>query len=279
MSNRCMNRVWELSKQRGMALFLLIAIADFADDNGFAFPRFDTLAAKIRMSKRQTIRIVANLEAAGELLVFKRHNRSNLYVVLAGTARERLAAALQRVTSFGVTVPPGTLEKVCTRLSPLDALPAAGGPQQLEDKGSSRGDNLSPQAPPQVSDCHPPAETLSPRGDILSPGSDTAMAPDPLGSLIDPSIERKWENTLVLLQGQMTKATFDRLLRGSRAVSLDGETLTVQVRYSHAVWWLETRLIPVVLRSLSLYVPCKAVRFIPPPDHNLTHAQPAVAPP
>ena len=53
-----MTRVWDESKQRGGALLVLLAIADFADDEGKAFPSVQTLAAKSRLSESQTHHIL-----------------------------------------------------------------------------------------------------------------------------------------------------------------------------------------------------------------------------
>jgi hypothetical protein len=101
MSIHCANRVWEYSAQEGNALLLLLALADYADENGFAFPGQETLAAKTRLGVRQTRRHLAALQAAGELLILDRPGRSNLYVVLAGASHQALAAALDRAASFG----------------------------------------------------------------------------------------------------------------------------------------------------------------------------------
>jgi hypothetical protein len=50
MSVRTLNRVWEASRQTGGALLVLLAIADFADDDGLAYPSISTLARKARLS-------------------------------------------------------------------------------------------------------------------------------------------------------------------------------------------------------------------------------------
>ena len=52
MSIQCIDRVWEHSGQKGAGLLLLLAIAGYAGDNGFAFPGLATLAAKTRLSRR-----------------------------------------------------------------------------------------------------------------------------------------------------------------------------------------------------------------------------------
>jgi hypothetical protein len=59
-----------------------------------------------------------------------------------------------------------------------------------------------------------------------------------------------WEMVLGELQLQMTRATFDTWLRGSRGVGRENGTLRVEVRHVAAVEWLENRLEQVVLRTV-----------------------------
>lgn len=62
-----MSRVWKHSEQRGGALLILLALADFADDDGYAWPAVPTLAAKARMTERNARYTLRSLEAAGEI--------------------------------------------------------------------------------------------------------------------------------------------------------------------------------------------------------------------
>jgi hypothetical protein len=48
---------------------MLLAIADFADDDGSAYPSVPTLAAKCRMKPRNANYILAALQESGELQV------------------------------------------------------------------------------------------------------------------------------------------------------------------------------------------------------------------
>lgn len=84
MSIRVMTRVWEHSQAKGSGLLLLLAIADFAhDDGGGAWPSISKLAKKIRMNSRTTQRIIESLVEMGELEVREREgpNFTNLYRV------------------------------------------------------------------------------------------------------------------------------------------------------------------------------------------------------
>jgi hypothetical protein len=63
-----------------------------------------------------------------------------------------------------------------------------------------------------------------------------------------------WDAVLKDLQGRMTRATFDQLLRGSKLTDLklaEGDepaSLTVQAFYAHGVPWLENRFKSLVER-------------------------------
>ena len=86
MSIRTMDRVWKNSMQSGGKLLLLLAIADFANDKGMAYPGIDTLAEKTRQSRRTVQRQLAELEAEQEIAIEPGTGRSNTntYWVLTG---------------------------------------------------------------------------------------------------------------------------------------------------------------------------------------------------
>lgn len=69
MSVRTMAKVWELSQHSGTNLLMLLAIADFADDQGKAYPSVTTLAEKCRMQPRNAQVILGSLRQSGELEV------------------------------------------------------------------------------------------------------------------------------------------------------------------------------------------------------------------
>jgi hypothetical protein len=84
MSIKVMSAVWENSKQHQGSLLVLLAIADYAHEDGSgAYPAIETLARKSRLSLRQTRRAIQTLVQAGELVVEhnKGPNRVNLYRV------------------------------------------------------------------------------------------------------------------------------------------------------------------------------------------------------
>lgn len=95
MSVRTMARVWAESKQSGTHLLMLLAIADFADDDGNAYPSVPTLAEKCRMQTRNANVILAALKTSGELQV--RPNEGP-----KGTNRYRIVMPSQGVQSLAV---------------------------------------------------------------------------------------------------------------------------------------------------------------------------------
>jgi hypothetical protein len=81
-----MARVWDASTHSGTELLMLLAIADFADDAGNAYPAVGTLAEKCRMSSRNANFILTALRQSGELEVRANEGPkgTNRYKVLVG---------------------------------------------------------------------------------------------------------------------------------------------------------------------------------------------------
>jgi len=64
-----MTQVWEHSQAAGSQLLVLLAIADFADDLGKAWPSVPTLAKKARITKRHAQKVIRQLKDMGELAI------------------------------------------------------------------------------------------------------------------------------------------------------------------------------------------------------------------
>lgn len=100
MSNSILKTVWEKSKQKGSKLLLLVALADIAEDSGFTFAGEEYLKDKIRMSLRQTQRLLASLDKDGEIYVHipnisgRGHKKG--YLVLTGMELDEIQ---KRMTS------------------------------------------------------------------------------------------------------------------------------------------------------------------------------------
>lgn len=98
MSIKAMTRVWDYSEQKGSRLLLLLAIADYAHDDGAgANPSTRTLARKTRMTQQNVMLLIDRCEASGELHVVRGRNRnSNQYTIVLRepTAKKILAQKL-----------------------------------------------------------------------------------------------------------------------------------------------------------------------------------------
>lgn len=66
------------------------------------------------------------------------------------------------------------------------------------------------------------------------------------------TMEQTWTTVLRDLELQMTQATFNTWLKGTRCVEYDagGDALVIAVKNEYAVEWLESRLYPVIQRTL-----------------------------
>jgi len=90
LSIKVMTWVWEHSTHKEGSLLVLLAIADIADDEGKAWPSIARIAAKARLSERQTQYILRRLETSGELSVDRgggRHH-TNVFWVNIGKGAE-----------------------------------------------------------------------------------------------------------------------------------------------------------------------------------------------
>jgi hypothetical protein len=96
---------------------------------------------------------------------------------------------------------------------------------------------------------------------------------------MDPSVGEIWTETLSALKLAMARGTFNSCLLGSRPLAFDGETLTVEARYDHAVPWLENRLAPVLafyLPGVRIHSPCRTrTKSMKHPELRRFHCRPA----
>jgi hypothetical protein len=87
MSVRTLSAVWSYSTQKGGHLLVMLALSDFADDDGLSWASVPTIAAKSRLTDRHVQRVLRDLEAAGEIAIGQRSRgdgsaTSNTYRVI-----------------------------------------------------------------------------------------------------------------------------------------------------------------------------------------------------
>lgn len=173
MSVRTMAKVWEFSQHKGNDLLMLLAIADFADDDGKAYPSVNTLAEKCRMQGRGANKVLAALRASGELEIRQNEGPkgTNLYrIVLAPHALSNRTPPVQTDTLSEKTAPPVQMDPI-----PLS---------KWTDEPS-----VNHQEPPEVAQALSPAARKSKKGEITlaqflehckSSGEKSIPADDPI---------------------------------------------------------------------------------------------------
>lgn len=75
MSIKWMSYFWERTDYKEGELLTALALADFADDNGFCFPFMEQLAKKARIGVRQVQKILRNFEDDGLLEITRFQGR------------------------------------------------------------------------------------------------------------------------------------------------------------------------------------------------------------
>lgn len=128
MSVRTMARVWEQSRHKGSDLLMLLAIADFADDDGYAYPSVPKLAEKCRMSPRNANLVLSVLRESGELDVRQNEGPkgTNLYrVTLKDSSPLKNSSPLKRASSppeesFPIPLKPASDEPSVNHQEPSD---------------------------------------------------------------------------------------------------------------------------------------------------------------
>jgi len=132
-----MTRVWDTSPQKSSALLLTLALADNANDSGLCWPGTTYLAQKIRMSERQTIRLIDQLATDGEIYIEKplRYGRGSktLYVILSGLDQAQIAVTLQNALDLDEAEAQQSAASVWERVTSC----------QKDDKSAPKGDKLS----------------------------------------------------------------------------------------------------------------------------------------
>lgn len=106
MSIKVTNWVWENSQSRNGARLVMLAIADRADENGFAWPSIEDIAARTFLSPRSVQKGIANLIEIGELAVGLgggRHRRNRYQIIPKPRQIDGVTAQKPR-TSDGVTL-------------------------------------------------------------------------------------------------------------------------------------------------------------------------------
>lgn len=90
MSIKAMVEVWEHSQHRSSRLVVLLALADWANDDGWCWYSIESIARKARLGTRQVVNALRAVQESGELEVYYNLGPyyTNLYRVAAGGMKE-----------------------------------------------------------------------------------------------------------------------------------------------------------------------------------------------
>jgi hypothetical protein len=198
MSIKTLTRVWEESEQKGGELLTVLAIADDATDNGYAWPGIERITGKNRLSKRHTIRILQELEECGELFIYKRPGKSHRYIVMPGTtldmfvdeAVEKLDMTEQEaVDAYWHTVNKGQQTGDNMARAAGDKMAPATGDKMATPE---TGVKMSPQEiPGENRRQNGTGDKIAPVTQLRHRGGDIATSPDPLRSINNNDNDRK----------------------------------------------------------------------------------------
>ncbi len=142
MSIKVMTAVWDYSTHKGSELLLLLALADFAHDDGSGiFPSVETMKHKTRLAERSVRYILRTLEASHELVAEGKHH--------SGTTLYRIDVA---------------------QLTGAKIAPAKTAPRQITAKtGANDGKRAGQPTAPDPSVNHPePSDDVNPLPRLLS---------------------------------------------------------------------------------------------------------------
>lgn len=103
MAIAVMSAVWEESSLGGTELLLLLAIADYANQDGAAYPSVTTLANKIRMSERNTHYLLKKIAESGELNIERNAGPRGCNLYRVKTLQGAKAARVQPIAGRGAT--------------------------------------------------------------------------------------------------------------------------------------------------------------------------------
>jgi hypothetical protein len=104
MSVAATNYVWEQSPAEGADRLVLLALADFADEQGNCFGSWGKLSQKTRLGRATIARSVKRLQAAGELVMVEKGHRK-----LAGDGAEATVWQIPAVAEMGLRMRPVSL--------------------------------------------------------------------------------------------------------------------------------------------------------------------------
>jgi Helix-turn-helix domain len=153
VSIKVMGEVWDSSSAKGGARLVLLALADHANDEGYCHPSLARLAKKSALTERNVQFILRDLEARGELVVFRGAGRGrvSVYWVLPPDTVERLTGEGKTTKNFHPFVALEEKVKATTERVKTDA-----------QKVKSATEKVKPTSPRTTKNRQEPSRTTTP---------------------------------------------------------------------------------------------------------------------
>jgi len=187
---------------------------------------------KLKAQKRNYQQLLEPVIAQTEDLLEDYHSTAMLHKVLRVLFPDHMDVYVQAVEDALVA---SAIERAVNKgamfVKALQALSAAGG----IDLGFRRVDTRN----------------RSSQQTLVYAGETDASVPDVFQTSLEEVV---WAEALEVLQGQMTRATFNSVMQGTQLLGLRDEVYVVQVATAIARDWLDNRLKPVVERALSTVI-------------------------
>jgi len=234
MSVQMMGAVINCGPQDRTQFCVMMALANYADDFGFAYPSIETIAANSRCDMRTTRRQISNLEAEGWLYCARKAvgGKSNAYILNIGKIGvtvppngKRSPLFLKLYKSLGVTMTPIFAPEKSEGTVPPEHLKNDDFDENSEDIGDFSEDNPQPltgqdeqsqrtfeggsediACPPNRYNRQEPSGTVSLEPPTLpSRGEGAVQTPSPAETGPDPGkpAARPWPKFIAALKSQM----------------------------------------------------------------------------
>lgn len=151
MSIKLMSHVWETATVNGSDMLVLLALADYGNDQGESiYPSMQSLASKARLSVDQTRRVIHKLIADGVVELVEaggwrgNRNRPNEYRIVLGSTGKLQAPCMDASTRTGADAGGGTGADASTVLAPVQEDPLLDPPiEPTEEEKPHARDPLS----------------------------------------------------------------------------------------------------------------------------------------
>lgn len=121
MSMEMLSRVWKEAPYQGNKLLCLLACADWSNDDGEFYPSYETIARKVRVTRRSAIRLVAGFVEDGAVSKILRRNKSlhssNLFKLHPDNFKKIANKQAEKSSDSSVTIPNQSKLRVVTAAS------------------------------------------------------------------------------------------------------------------------------------------------------------------